>query len=513
MNLGKILLQGNVKPSSSQVRQNRWGLILILVIMRAPKLAGESESIWINLLPLVPFWYLILRNELKIKPALRKSSPLLKLMIKVFLGLDLVGLLLIFYIIFFYAFREEANNLMVLLGVLMMAGLVAGLMAFIYRSREQAKKREVHLLLMAGGIHFLLLLAAIFRTSLLSPVYFVHFLQLITVIAFGLSAKSLMNKADQKKLFMESIPLALGVYVGLNLILYVLGLNNLTPNYEREYQAVVLSFLGIQTHRVYFPLAEGINAFGMVSGLCVTLNGVMVWDQITSTGVKPGRALSALFGLLAGIVCILLTDSRSALLFSAAAMIIILAVKQKHLGWVVAGLLGLQIITAVAAPHLDQLLPSGSALARKNTDLLSGRPFIWEQAHEHLIPFKPEHLIGYGFYGQTISGVVKTYSHLFESYRNQFQISLHHFLLQTVFDTGYVGAAAALFFFAAFGIRVSSLKLGAVKKQRWKLQGGLLIYLILMGTVSVVPSVYAQEIFTMMVLAWAGLTSPGAGAA
>jgi len=487
---------------------NRWGLILVLLFIRLPKLVGVSQQIWINLLPLTPYWYLILRNEIKANHRLSGSSSIIKAGINVLLTLGLVGALLISYVIFFYAFAERVHRLLTLLGVMMMAGLSAMMIGFGFRTHKQTALKAANRLLVAGGIYFLFILIAIFRTSLINPAYFVNFLQLVTLIGFSLSAKSLLNKTDRGEGFLSLILFALNLYVGLNLLLFGLGFTNPTPNYQREFPAVILSFLGISADRVYFPLAEGINAYGMAAGFAAALNGIGLWDELTKQEIKKTRLGYFLAGFLTALVTILMTDSRSALLFSGAAVFLSMVIKQKNLLWFAAGLLILQVAVVTAAPHLDNIMPSGGGLVRENTDLLSGRSVIWNQAQQDLIPFRLKHLVGYGYYGQTMSGVVETYNHLFQTYRNSSQISLHHFLLQTIFDSGYLGAASAVYLMSVFGIRVSFLMPAQDEQKAGMLLGGFLIYILLMGAVSVVPAPYSPELFLILVLIWAELSVP-----
>ena len=84
-----IFSRGDVDSRTSLILMNRWGLILVLLFIRLPKLVGVSQQIWINLLPLTPYWYLILRNEIKANHRLSGSSSIIKGGIKVLLMLDL----------------------------------------------------------------------------------------------------------------------------------------------------------------------------------------------------------------------------------------------------------------------------------------------------------------------------------------------------------------------------------------------------------------------------------------
>ena len=86
---------------------------------------------------------------------------------------------------------------------------------------------------------------------------------------------------------------------------------------------------------------------------------------------------------------------------------------------------------------------SVSRAGEQSTGSLSGRPFIWSIIFISLSQFQPQHLVGFGAYGQVASGVSLQYAFLFPP--TLIGASAHNTLLQLVLDTGYLGAALYLF--------------------------------------------------------------------
>jgi len=100
-----------------------------------------------------------------------------------------------------------------------------------------------------------------------------------------------------------------------------------------------------------------------------------------------------------------------------------------------------------------------------------------------------------GLYGPTISGVVQTYHHLFESYVNKNFIGLHSFILQSIFDIGYVGLLLALIMIFTMIKAAAKILQTTDNKTEPMMAIGLLIYALLLGSVSVIPGIYIHELF------------------
>jgi len=98
-----------------------------------------------------------------------------------------------------------------------------------------------------------------------------------------------------------------------------------------------------------------------------------------------------------------------------------------------------------------------TGLARGDNDIATGnsRLTIWVACWNELSSFKPIHMIGYGEFGQTGSGVSKNYIQVFADVKNADLFSTHNTVFQTILDTGYLGL---LLYFALMWNLINRLK-------------------------------------------------------
>jgi hypothetical protein len=264
----------------------------------------------------------------------------------------------------------------------------------------------------------------------------------------------------------------------------------------------MLSFFGIISSRIYYPLSEGINAFGMVGGAGFVISAATLVVVMKKRSKDIPDWLITILGIGISLFVIFTTDSRGALLFALfTAGITFLLPKIANIA-----LVGLLMLIQPAVLFIEgnflQKLKFLAPLSRSNSDVLSGRVAIWQSAIKPLLAYKWIHLTGYGLFGQQISGVVSDYSELFVSYINRNAIPLHNFSLQTIYDQGYFGLLVAflILFFMGKNLtkQIKSKPANFDKVQAFS----LLVYILLIGSVSVIPSFYTRELFFVFVFVW-----------
>ena len=156
----------------------------------------------------------------------------------------------------------------------------------------------------------------------------------------------------------------------------------------------MLTSIGINTNRVLFPTAGGLNSFGTTAGIR------LVSSFIILTSKNRNRKLDkiiALFGGLSSLAIILLADSRGAIAYSFLIMLLNLFLPKMYYGLlrlipIIAPLLPVVMITVL------NLLPGTliSALSRSGSDLanMSNRLIIWDIILKQLSNFSWVNLIG-----------------------------------------------------------------------------------------------------------------------
>ena len=478
---------------------NKTLLVVGLTFIRLPRVFGLDANPWILLLTLIPFWFVIINNHL---PEIKNTTRIPRIVIlsgyQILLLFNIAGLLTLISAIFVKAFIEPASTAYLVLAIsICFIGVFFFLKTALFMFRQIDFDRTTAIL---GFSYFLLVIVAIFRASLLKPYLLLFIYQLITFLIFGMSAKCVLK--DNKQHYFKYVFYGLILYLGINVLFQVIGLSNQSENYLRAYDAVMLSFFGIHSYRIYYPMSEGINAFGMVGGAGFAISAAALIDVIKKRSKDILDWVLTCLGIGISLFIILTADSRGALLFVLlTAGITILLPKVANQALV--GLLMLinPVVLFLKGDFLQEL-KFLSPLIRSNTGVLSGRAVIWQSAINQLLEFNWIHLVGYGLFGQQTAGVVSAYKDLFVSYINTNEISLHNFSLQTIYDLGYLGVVIALlvFFFMSKNL-IKQIKSNPGNRE--KVQAfSLMVYILLIGSVSVIPSFYARELFFVFIFVW-----------
>ena len=419
-----------------------------LTFIRLRRTMGMDNHPWIILLSLIPFWFVIVNNHFpEIKNPTKIPQFIVQLFIQIFILFNIVGVLTIISAVFVKAFIEQESFFYYILALIILAacvfGCIKGLLAY---SKLIKLDRSV---VLSGCIYFGLVLISIIRISMQRPFLLLFVYQFITILIFALSTYYIFRKNNLR--FLRYVVCGVIFYLASNVLLQAIGFTNQTENYLRSYNAVMLGVLGFDSYRVYYPLAEGINAFGMVGGSGIGLSLAFVIHLLKKQSRNYWLWMLVLSGIAVGVWIVLTTDSRGGLLFgfaSAALLLIPVRYLNNVMIWILLLVQPLFIFTGGGFLNKIRFL---TPFMRSGSDALSGRGLIWRSAFEHLSNFEWTQIIGYGLFGQSASGVVKSYQHLFESYVNTDVIPLHSFYLQTIFDIGYLGLLTAILFLYFMG--------------------------------------------------------------
>ena len=478
---------------------NKTLLVIGLTLIRLPRIFDLDSNPWVLLLTLIPFWFVVINNHLpEINYPTRIPRIIILFAFQIFLLFNIAGLLTVVSAIFVKAFIEPASTAYLILAIsICLISVFFFIKAVISMFKDINFDRTNAIL---GFSYFLLIIVAIFRTSLQNPYLLLFIYQLITFLIFGLSAKCVLKENGQQ--YIKYVFYGLILYLGVNVILQLFGFTNPIENYLREYDAVMLSFLGINSSRIYFPLSEGINAFGMVGGAGLVISAAAFIDVIKKRSKDILDWVLTCLGIGISLFIILTTDSRGALLFAMFTAGITLLLPKLANQALVGLLMAIQPAVLFLQGDFLQRLKFLAPFIRSNSDVLSGRAVIWQSAIKPLLEFKWIHLVGYGLFGQQISGIVSAYNALFSSYVNTDKIPLHNFSLQMIYDQGYIGLLVAflMFFFVGKNL-VMQIKSNPAKRESVQ-AFSLMVYILLIGSLSVIPSFYSRELFFVFIFVW-----------
>jgi len=324
---------------------------------------------------------------------------------------------------------------------------------------------------------------------------------------FGLFVFAAVNNRNGLQRFREAIYYALILYVSVNALMSILGFHSPDVLYFSSFRSVILGSLGIAADRVLFLTAAGINSFGLVGGAALVASAVLFF----SSSRKIDRIIGVI-GIVSSLYVVLLTDSRGALLFSLVSIFLSLfpfGMFIPALRWVaaLAPALPFTLVSALRLlpTQISQVLNRSSSSQGADATL-SGRFIIWNAILNHFYDFRFLNLFGFGFRGQVASGISWEYSYLFSSWLDPEVAGAHNFVLQTLLDTGYIGALITICFITSLLFALGS-HLKNSQDHTIKVLFFLLIYLIVVGTTDTVLTPEHQELFLVFMLIWAAAGS------
>lgn len=318
-------------------------------------------------------------------------------------------------------------------------------------------------------------------------------------VTIALFAICVFSAADAKSMhFRRAVFYALTLYVTSNVVLQIANVRSPQTLFLTSFPAVLLSSIGIQATRTLFPMASGLNSFGIVAGASLVAAATVLLHTGSSRALRSIAALS----VISSIYAILLTDSRGALGFALVSILLLLVLRSRMPGSagclpLVSPIMPLVIIfslTLIPRTTVQQLARSGAGLQN-----LNNRTLIWETALAELSDPKPIHLVGFGYRGQAVSGVSEDYIAIFGSFVDPSAVTTHNFLLQYVFEIGYVGMLLLVLLLSSL-LRRQEVACRTFPSDPWiKVLMAITVYMILIGTIEAMLSPDFQIMFILLI--------------
>lgn len=237
----------------------------------------------------------------------------------------------------------------------------------------------------------------------------------------------------------------LALYLCVNFVAYALGFHGTIAALPSEYGGNrLMSLIGLSTNRLTFPISSGPTAFGPIAGMLTTIGLCLLMFSKSKL-----QRFAGLLAALLGLIGVFLVDSRSALVSIPMALVLAFSfarsAKLRKVWLAFAVLLPLVplimvgIVQIMSQTEIAAVFQRQGGFAQK-LGVASGRESIWMSVMHFFANPDPIHIIGFGAYGQIISGVSREYSWVF----NQAGAALataHNASLQVLLDCGYVGVA------------------------------------------------------------------------
>lgn len=283
------------------------------------------------------------------------------------------------------------------------------------------------------------------------------------------------------------------VYVATNVALWIAGVESSTPNFDSP-ESEFGWLLGLD-ERVKFPLAEGINNFGVVVGAALTSSLVFLR--------RGNHRRLGFLGLLISAVAIIAVDSRGAFAAAliAAGLVLLLTHRRRSevLPWLA---LSIPVSSYLVTLGVTASAPFvGESLSRNTGDFATGtsRVVLWDIVTSYLADFEWVHLIGFGMYGHRSSGLSSNYLSLFRGYQTPDLNTLHNAGFQYIIDTGYIGLGTVVL------VMFVCLRRLAIAQSRERSASttallALLVYCCFVGWTDAAPTIHGRELFMLWLM-------------
>jgi O-antigen ligase len=328
-------------------------------------------------------------------------------------------------------------------------------------------------------------------------------------VAFGIILITTARNTRERNERLVAIALAPAAYVVINAVMNLAGLQNSEPNGSTAgTPAEILRLFGISAGRERFPLATSINLFSIIVAAALVSIVILRFrtSSLTSRTIV-GTTISAC------IYCLLLGDSRAALLI-AGIVILIFALKFRIPAIGVGGIVPLLPLAIIGLIALVDSTNVGSALSRgsgqgQEVATATGRLYIWKGSWEVLKHFNIQELYGWGAAGHVTSGAYLRYLPYFGYNSSDTSLFTHDIVLQTLFDMGIIGLVVLVVAVWSTWRALQSYIYTDSQSPAIALMAILLV-IILSGGTEVSPTYYSQEALLQVLLimgAAAGLTS------
>jgi hypothetical protein len=301
----------------------------------------------------------------------------------------------------------------------------------------------------------------------------------------------------RRKTLVVSFLGGLGVYLIANFLSLGLGFRG-KMEIEDYGASRLMSLLGLAVNRINFPLSAGPTAFGPIAGMfscigiCLLISGrTAILRIVGALSTVAGFAGVFLVDSRTAFVCVPLVIAIAHMSVRRVALRAVLVKSPFIIPFVPVFLVG--FIKLIQTAGIASLFQRDGTFAQK-LGLASGRDDIWIIVLRTLSDFDPIHLIGYGVWGQVISGISREYSWIFSQVMTT-SASTHNASFQVVLDMGYIGLGAWIFLLYRL-LKASSSNLHAsIGSTLPFVFWSLALYFILTGIFDVSTTFYQSDSF------------------
>jgi hypothetical protein len=240
----------------------------------------------------------------------------------------------------------------------------------------------------------------------------------------------------------ESLLAGMALYLVANVAGWLIGI-------QSPAAAVRIGELGTSSAlfgmRIIFPFAISINEPAFIAGAMIS-----AVIAIIAIHLRPRWYLW--LGSLAGVVVMLGSNSRTAVLVAAAVSVALLMPRLARVAapYVVASAMLLPFLLQVLLPIINALAEFGASnsfMARGGTSQqlsgLGSRGIIWTKALDYWTAYVTDftyQLFGYGYNGHVSSGAWLSFSSGVTYINDRRALTAHNSVLQTVYDAGLIGS-------------------------------------------------------------------------
>jgi len=224
----------------------------------------------------------------------------------------------------------------------------------------------------------------------------------------------------------------------------------------------IASFFGFQSERIVFPLASfgwGATHLGSIMGItfvasCINLIYIRPHNKETFSKFKFRHVFWFTVHLVSIVVSfwmIILADSRAAFFACIISVLIFLILRilfikpystkliLKNIPSILISFYLFSFFYIYFKDVIAYILETTNLYRGDSTDAFGSRDIIWENILSFFTYFSPDHIIGYGLWGQYSTGLNKLYEPVIFSSLTSNRFTLHSTILQQLIDTGYLG--------------------------------------------------------------------------
>jgi O-antigen ligase len=253
---------------------------------------------------------------------------------------------------------------------------------------------------------------------------------------------SLENKYELKAL-LNSLIIGAAIYILLNLILSIFGVqpHDYEPTHNYTQVSLILGIIGLDGLILFPPLGSSLKG---IAGMCLFV-AIASSAFFGKFNLENDKHLPNKLFVLISIFFIFVIDSRMALMaFTFTYIMAIFFNKRMILASaklliIFSPLLPIAFVLLAGFLQDLNILSFLSRNAWDNIATLSNRTYIWEEAANVALNINHNTLIGYGINGHIESGINESTGYIFDNRIDNKNHTVHNVVIQMFIDRGIIG--------------------------------------------------------------------------